>query len=112
MQQELDLPFPIFPTRSRLYRQFFTPNEIRRLDAIPCDSLVSEIHALRLLLRRVLAASSKMRLTLKHRLEMLSAFCQAALSLAAFVRFEFKQQPEPPDLLDLFYPGALDESEI
>jgi hypothetical protein len=87
--------------QSRLYRRFFTAEEIRRLDATPADSLASEIHALRLLLARVLAATERIKLTLKQRLSMLTAFCRVALTLASLVRFEFKQQPAPPTVLDL-----------
>ncbi|HET6846123.1 MAG TPA: hypothetical protein VFH29_04775 [Anaerolineales bacterium] len=102
MTEEIDLLFPIPPKPSRLYRQYFTAEEIRLLDATPADTLATEIHALRLLIRRVLAASARMKLSLKHHLKMLAAFCQAALTLASLVRFEFKQQPEPPNPLDVW----------
>ena len=104
--------YPLFPAKSRLYRQYFTPAEIRRLDATPPDRAASDIYLLRLLLRRVLAASSKVKLTLKHRLSMLSAVCHAALTLASLVRIEFKLQPEPPTLLDLLGMAVADESEL
>jgi hypothetical protein len=85
-------------TKSRLYRQFFTREEIRRLDATPPDSAASDIYLLRTLLRRALAASSTIKLSLNQHLAMLAAFSQAAVSLASLVRIHFKQQPEPPDL--------------
>ena len=91
----------ISPPKCRLYRRFFTAEEIRRLDATPADSLVSEIHAMRLLLARVLASAERIKLTLKQRLNMLLAFCHAALTLATLVRFEFKNQPDPPTPLDM-----------
>jgi hypothetical protein len=106
----LDLPFG--RSRSRLYRQFFTPEEIRRLDAAPPESALSDIYLLRHLLRRLLASASKLKLTFKQRLAMLAALCQAALTLASLVRIHYKQQPEPlgpPELLAL---AVSDETEL
>ena len=97
-------------TRSRLYRQYFTPDEIRRLDAAPPDTALSDIYVIRAFLARVLAAAARIKLTLKQRLAMLAAFCQAALTLASLVRIEFKLQPEPVDpLLEMIVlkPGEL-----
>ena len=70
-----------------LYRQYFTPAEIARLDATPRDDLTSEINLLRVLFARVLAASQKAKeLTLKQRAAIVTAFSRASLALARLVR--------------------------
>jgi hypothetical protein len=82
-----------------LYRQFFTPEECKTLDRCPPDSAVSEIYLLRALIARVLASARKVRLTLKHRFSMLTAFCQAALTMASLARFEHKARPAADPIL-------------
>jgi hypothetical protein len=141
MAEAVLLPIPLFPARSPLYRQYFTPEEIRRLDACPPDGVASDIYLLRTLLRRVLAAASGQRafgrtshsrassqilrafrgpilrppgpgtggrrhsfrkeaqgkLTFKQRLSMLTAFCQAALTLAALARIHWQSSDHGPE---------------
>ena len=104
--------------QSNLYRQFFTPEECNALDRCDPDSAVSEIALLRILITRVLASARaseaqpsiahpwakrpkdrRINLTLRHRFSMLTAFCQAAVTMASLARFEFKRNPPPDPIL-------------
>ena len=95
--------FPQASAQSALYRQFFTDKELAALDAFPSFSAASEISLLRILIVRLLHAAEQIKLTLKHRLQLFTAFCRAALTMASLARFEFKQQGPPPSLLDLIW---------
>ena len=94
------------PTTSppRLYRQYFTDAEIKLLDGASTDSARSEISLIRILISRILASARKLRLTLKHRLSMLTVFCQSAATMASLARFDFKQQGPPPSPFELLFP--------
>lgn len=106
-----DAEFLALPPPSPIYRQFFTADEIRDLDATPLDSAVSEIAILRVLITRVLASiANKRKPTIQSRLGMLIAFCQAAASIASLARLEFKRRDLSLSELEQF--GALDESEL
>jgi hypothetical protein len=73
---------------SRLYRRFFTREECRLLDSTDVSDDSSEIHLVRILLSRALAAAQHVRrLSLKTRADMLLAFNGAAMILASLARF-------------------------
>ncbi len=72
-----------------LYRQYFTPAEIARLDQTDRNDLTSEINLLRVLLARVLEAAQKAKeLSLKQHTHIVSAFSHAGISLARLVRVQ------------------------
>jgi hypothetical protein len=101
---------PLSPAPPRIYRQYFTAEERKMLDASPLDSAISEISLLRILLLRLLAAAGERAsgeprkslrqgalgarrtrpLSIGRRLSMLSAFSGAALIMASLVRFHDK----------------------
>ena len=98
------------PPPSPIYRQYFTPDEIRALDDSTLGSAVSEIAILRILITRVLAAvRAQASLSLESRLAILIAFCHAAATLASLARLEVKRRGPPPSALDLFFSGPEDE---
>ncbi len=69
-----------------LYREYFTPEERKMLDATPRGDLTSEINLLRVLVARVLAASQQARdLALKQHAAMLAAFSAAGKTIARLV---------------------------
>ncbi len=69
-----------------LYREYFTPEERRMLDATPRDDLTSEINLLRVLTARLLAASQQAHeITLQTHARMLAAFSAAAKTIARLV---------------------------
>ena len=106
-----DAGFLELPPPSPLYRQFFTADEIRLLDATPLDSPVSEIAILRVLITRVLASiAHKRKPSLESLLGILIAFCQTVATIASLARIEFKRRGLLPSEFDL--DGALDESEL
>ncbi len=72
-----------------LYRQYFTPAEIARLDQTERQDLTSEINLLRVLLARVLEACQHAKdLSLKQHTAIVSVFSHAGLSLARLVRVQ------------------------
>ncbi len=72
-----------------LYRQYFTPQEIARLDQTERQDLTSEIHLLRVLLARVLEACQHAKdLTLRQHTALVSVFSHAGLSVARLVRVQ------------------------
>ncbi len=74
-----------------LYREYFTPEERRMLDATPRDDLTSEINLMRVLVARVLAASQQARdLALKQHAAMLAAFSSAGMVIARLVRLQLE----------------------
>jgi hypothetical protein len=104
------IPMDTTYTPPLLYRQYFTPEECRLLDSCDLDSASSEIDLIRLLIARVLAAARRLRLTLKHHFSMLVAFCQAAITMAALARIEYKRNPPPDPILAIL--GELDPDDI
>ncbi len=69
-----------------LYREYFTAEERRMLDATPRDDLTSEINLMRVMVARVLAASKQARdLALKQHAAMLAAFSAAGKTIARLV---------------------------
>ncbi len=70
-----------------MYREHFTPSEIRLLDATPLNDISSEIHLLRLLLSRLLeAASHAKNLALKDHAAILDAISRASWAMGCLVR--------------------------
>ena len=78
-----------------LYRPYFTPQEIRMLDATQPTDLSSEINLLRVLIARVLAARQRLHeLALAQHAALLATFSAAGLVLAALVRQQCKLHPD------------------
>ncbi len=74
-----------------LYREFFTAEERRMLDATPRDDLTSEINLLRVLVARVLEASQHARdVALKQHAAMLAAFSAAGKTIAGLVLLQLE----------------------
>ncbi len=74
-----------------LYREYFTPEERKMLDATPRDDLTSEINLLRVMVARVLAASKQARdLALKQHAKMLAAFSAAGKTIARLVLLQLE----------------------
>jgi hypothetical protein len=93
-----------------IYRQFFTADEIRDLDAAALTGAVSEIAMLRVLIARVMAAvRRKTGLSLESRLAMLVAFCHAAATVASLARLESRRREPPPSPLELMMAAIADQ---
>ncbi len=74
-----------------LYREYFTAEERKMLDATPRDDLTSEINLLRVLVARVLEASQQARdLALKQHAAMRAAFSHAGKTIARLVLLQLE----------------------
>ncbi len=74
-----------------LYREYFSREERKMLDATPRDDLTSEINLMRVFIARVLAASKQAReLTLKQHAAMLAGFSAAGKTIARLVLLQLE----------------------
>jgi hypothetical protein len=86
------------PPASLIYRRFFTPSELRRLDSGRLLTLSHEICLIRILLSRLLAAAStELRKSIAAELELLRVVASSGRALALLIRLELKIAPDARD---------------
>ncbi len=83
-----------------LYDPYFTPEERSMLASTPIYDLASEIHLLRVLISRVLAAAQRLRrLSLAQHASLLAAFSASGTVMARMAALQSLIEG-PPDLLE------------
>ena len=110
-RQRLRGPKPASP-RLGLYSRYFTRSERELLNSFPAADALSEIHLLRVLLARTLAASRRWGgLDLQAQAALLSALGRTAANIAALSRLR-GQDPSPSDDPVLMALAALDPDDL
>ena len=94
-----DPPQPSIHKLHHIYEQYFTPDEISQLQALPTNDVTSEIQLLRILLARSFAqvpagpTDARQPLALKFQYGLCTIFSRVVLVIAAMVALHLKQHP-------------------